>query len=132
MSMLRRRSSCISMSSCSKRVVQNNTGPRELTMTPTGMHYYRLPGHTGTNGHQNLTIGKRQFSTTVVEMEATVVEEVFEPETEGVKGKLKTKMLTDRYLGMKPREVPQRLTDLTMDQLRDLENETKQRFGFQT
>lgn len=84
-------------------------------MTPTGKHYYRLPGHSGQNGH-----GKRPFSTTI-EMEATVVEEVFEPVSDSKARKLRVKMLTDRYPGMKPKEVPQRLLDLSIDELKALE-----------
>lgn len=97
-------------------------------MTPTGKYYYRLPGQIN-----HSTDGKRPFSTTtVVEMEATVVEEVFEPMSDSKARKMKTKMITDRYPGMKPKEVPDRLMELSIDEIKALEQETKTRFGFGT
>jgi hypothetical protein len=54
-------------------------------------------------------------------MEATVVEEVFEPMSDSKVRKIKTKLITDRYPGMKPKEVPDRLMELSIDEIKLLE-----------
>jgi hypothetical protein len=44
--------------------------------------------------------------------------------------KLKIKQLADRYPGLRPIDVPQKLIDLSMDDITNLESQLKKEFGF--
>ena len=44
--------------------------------------------------------------------------------------KLKVKKLADRYPGLKPIDVPQKLIDLSMEEIQSLEQSLNKEFGF--